>query len=215
MKTSRTRNFAGRRRLAVILVSMAASLAVSADWDTRFKEVCSYDAYCRRLRTSDGTWLKPKPEIVAVMRDKEIQAQLHEIAKKYSLDATAIASVILAENSLNVGLKDDIQTWLAKKGGITGIGSYRFTFGFGQISIRAASEAERHVAALEGRPAKSDDELTKEITDPMGSIRLAGAILRKVQDDYKAQGFDISKDLSLQATLYNLGQSEERARRAK
>lgn len=191
------------------------AFAIAADWDQRFTEVCKYDRYCLRLKTSDGSWLRPKPEVVAILKDKDIQDQIKKTAAQYGVDSTALAGAILAENSLNVGLKDSVQTWLAKKAGITGIGTYEFTFGFGQISETAAWEAEDHIAKIEGRAPKSRSDLVTEITDPMGSIRIAATILRKVQDDYKAQGFDIAKNPALLSTLYNLGQSKNRAKEAK
>lgn len=191
------------------------SVALASDWDLKFADVCKYDKWCLRLKTSDGAWLRPKPEIIAILQDKDIQDQIKSSAALYGVDSVALAGAILAENSLNVGLKDSVQTFLAKRAGITSLGSKDFTFGFGQIGMTAAMEAEAHVAKVEGRSPKSRDELVTEITNPTGSIRIAAAILRKVQDDYKAEGFDISKDPALLATLYNLGRSEERAKQAK
>ncbi len=204
-----------KRILSPLILFLFFSAALAADWDQRFTEVCKYDEFCRRLKTSDGTWLRPKPEVVAILKDKDIQSQIRNAAAQYGVDATALAGAILAENSLNVGLKDAVQTWLAKKAGITAIGTHEFTFGFGQIGINAAMEADQHLAKVEGRNPKSRDELVAEITSPAGSIRIAATVLRKVQDDYKDEGFDISKDPALLTTLYNLGRSSVKAKEAK
>lgn len=205
-----------KTRYAIPLILFGLlSVALASDWDLKFADVCKYDRWCLRLKTSDGAWLRPKPEVIAILKDKEIQDQIKKSAALYGVDAVALAGAILAENSLNVGLKDSVQTFLAKQAGITSLGSRDFTFGFGQIGVTAAMEAEAHVAKIEGRNPKSRDELVTEITNPTGSIRIAAAILRKVQDDYKTEGFDISKDPALLTTLYNLGKSEERAKQAK
>lgn len=191
------------------------SVAFASDWDQKFSDVCKYDQFCLRLKTSDGAWLRPKAEIVAILKDKDIQNQVKASAAQYGVDALALAGAILAENSLNVGLADSVQNFLAKRAGITSLGSRQFTFGLGQIGLPAAVEAENHVAKIEGRSPKNRDELVAELVDPAGSIRVAAAILRKVQDDYMAEGFDISKDPALLTTLYNLGKSQERAKLAK
>ncbi len=200
---------------ALPFLALFSIAVLASDWEEKFKTVCEYDRFCTRLRSSDGSWLKPKPEIVAILKDAELQTQVAKVSSQYGIHPTALAGAILAENSLNVGLKDSVQTWLASKMGITKVGAKSFSFGFGQISLPAALEAERHLAKLEKRSEKSQQELIAEVADPVGSIRVAATILRKVQDDYKEQGFDISKDPALLATLYNLGRSEERSKAAK
>jgi hypothetical protein len=199
----------------LLIILLLPILAIAEDWDKRFDELCKFDKYCVRLKTQDGAWMKPKPEILAVIRTKEVQAEIHAAATKYGIDPIAVAASIVAENSMNVTKTDTAQTWLAKNLGITGIGSKKFSFGMGQINIDTALEAERYIAGVEKRAPRSQDELTQEIADPLGSVRVAAMIIRKGQDDYKAQGFDISKDIGVLTTLYNLGQTETRARDAK
>ncbi len=177
--------------------------------------MCSNDSMCDRLKTNDGSWKKPKPEIIAILKDKDIQKQIQTASKRYGVDPTAVAGSILAENSLNVGVKDSVQTWLAKKAGITSIAGKNFSYGLGQIQFPTARAAEDYVAKLEHREPKSDEDLSNAVADPVGSIEVAASIVRKVQDDYKAQGIDISKKPAILASLYNLGQSEERAAAAK
>lgn len=190
--------------------------AVAEDWDAAFKEVCAIGGpLCQRLKSSEGVWNKPKPEVLAMMRDPEIQKQVQEVAKKYNVDPVAVSGAIVAENSLNVGVKDSIQTFIASKMGITKIGNKSFSFGLGQINLSAGREAENYLARIENRAPMSDADLIKDIADPLGSIRVAGTIIRKVQDDYKAQGFDISKDPGILTSLYNLGHSEQRALQTK
>lgn len=198
-----------------LFVFLTSFLLFAEDWDAKFAEVCKRDSMCSRLKATDGTWFKPKPEIIALLKNSEVQAEIKNASAKYGVDPTAVAGAIVAENSLNVGVKDSVQTWLASKMGITSIAGKGFSFGLGQISLSAAREAENYIAKLENRTPKSDSELTQEIADPMGSIKIAATIVRKVQDDYKNQGFDISKDPGVLTSLYNLGQSERRAKEAK
>ncbi|CAN5624488.1 hypothetical protein BH10BDE1_BH10BDE1_09620 [soil metagenome] len=203
------------RYLFLFLLIPLAAIAASNDWDQRYDELCKNDKWCVRLKTQDGAWMKPKPEILAVMRTKEVQTEIHAAAAKYGVEASAIAGAIIAENSMNVTKTDTAQTWLAKNMGITSIGKKKFSFGMGQINIDAAMEAERHVASVEKRTPRSEDEMVQEIADPLGSVRVAASIIRKVQDDYKKEGFDISKDVGVLTTLYNLGGSEQRAKDTK
>ncbi|MFN3698551.1 MAG: DUF1402 family protein [Pseudobdellovibrio sp.] len=201
--------------MKILFILTISFLLFAEDWDSKFAEVCKRDAMCSRLKASDGTWFKPKPEIIALLKHSDAQLEIKNTAIKYGVDPVAVAGAIVAENSLNVGVKDSVQTWLAGKMGITNIAGKNFSFGLGQISLPAAREAENYLARIENRASKSDSELTQEIADPMGSIRIAATIIRKVQDDYKNQGFDISKDPGILASLYNLGQSEKRAKEAK
>lgn len=200
----------------IFIILLLASTAFAVDWDAKYDEVCEVDAsYCGRLKAADGTWLKIKPEIVQLLKDQQVQNEIKSAAVKYKVSPTAIAGAIAAENSLNVGVADRVQTFLAQKMGITKIGNKSFSVGLGQINLPAAMEAEIHTAKIEGRQPRSMEEMTQEISDPSGSIRVAAQIIRKVQDDYKDQGIDISNKPEILATLYNLGYSEERAKKAK
>lgn len=185
------------------------------DWEKALKDICSFDQFCERLKTSDGAWVKPRNELLAVIKSPAMNAEIHRVAKLYNIDPVMIAGAIIAENTMNVSMKDTAQTWLAANMGITGVGKKKFSYGFGQINDQAAIEAEAHVAKIEGRKPKSMEEIREEILDPTKCVRLVGAIVRQVQDDYKEQGFDISKDVGVSTTLYNLGRSKEKAAQAK
>ncbi len=198
--------------LIFILVSFAAE-----NWEDSFSDVCRIDVkYCLKLKTSDGGWLKPKTEIMVLLKDPEIQTEIKSAAQKYGVSTTAIAGAIVAENSLNVGLKDQVQTWLASRLNITSLpGGKAFSFGLGQIKMPSAMSAEKYIADKEGRAPRTEKEMTTELSSPFGSIRTAAMILRQVQDDYKAVGFDIANQPEILTTLYNLGESEVRAKKAK
>jgi len=200
----------------ILLLLIFASSAFAVDWEARYTEVCATDReFCGRVKSSDGTWLKIKPEIALLLKDPDVQKEINMAAAKYNVSPTAISGAIAAENSLNVGVTDSVQNFLAKKMGITKIGNRNFSVGLGQINMAAAMEAEMHTAKVEGRVPRTIDEVQKDIIEPGGSIRMAAQIVRKVQDDYKDQGIDISNKPEILATLYNLGKSEERAKKSK
>lgn len=210
-----------------LFLLLASPAVVANDDEAKYKELCERDSYCTSLRESDGTWRRPSPEILAFMKEPKVHDEIMATAKRMNVDPVAIAASILTENSLNVnkknsymdyltfGKKNDLENYLAQKGVTSLPGKGQFSFGFGQIHLDTAEAAEAHAAELEHRQPKTADQLREEILDPLGSIRVAGEIIRKAQDDYKAKGFDISKNPELLATLYNLGRSEKLAEKAK
>lgn len=193
-----------------------ATNTFATDWESEFNQLCSYDKeWCGRLKYSDGTWVKPKKEILKLL--KELAPTIKVQASKLGVDPRAIAGAIMAENSLNVSISDDVQNLLvkmgvAKKGEILG---KKFTFGLGQLNFAAAREAEDYIAKIEKRAPLSDTELSDALLIPEKAIYYVGAVVRKIQDDYKKQGFDISKNPEILATVYNLGKSEQKALESK
>src|SRR4051812_13556335 len=98
-----------------ILGSFLLSQAKAEDWEAKYKELCSYDMkWCGKIKNSDGTWVKPKKEIVKLL--ETLEPVIREQAKKLGVDPRAIAGSILAENSLNVSVSDDVQDFLVKAG---------------------------------------------------------------------------------------------------
>jgi hypothetical protein len=80
-----------------------------------YKELCSYDQkWCGKLKNSDGTWVKPKKEIVLLL--KELAPIITKHAATLGVDPQAVAGAIMAENSLNVSISDDVQDLLVKIG---------------------------------------------------------------------------------------------------
>jgi hypothetical protein len=180
-----------------------------ADAESDYKNLCSYDQkWCRKLKNSDGTFVKPKKEIVLLL--KELGPTIEKHAKTLGVDPRAVAGAIMAENSLNVSISDDVQDLLvkigvAKKGEVLG---KRFTYGLGQLNFTAAREAEDYAAKLENRAPVSDTELSNALLIPERAVYYVAAVLRKCQDDYKNQGIDIAGKPEILTTLYNLGHSD-------
>lgn len=187
-----------------------------ADADQDYKNLCSYDGkWCGKIKNSDGTWVKPKKEIVKLL--KELAPAIQKHAATLGVDPQAIAGAIMAENSLNVSISDGVQDLLVKigvanKGEILG---KKFTYGLGQLNYEAAREAENYVAKLEGRTPAGQQELSESLLIPEKAIYYVGAVLKKCQDDYKKQGIDIADKPEILTTLYNLGGSGSKARELK
>jgi hypothetical protein len=205
------------KKVFIVYLLLAASVGVSqtTDWNTKLKEVQAYDSYTERLTNEDGTWKRPKKDVLnalGVLKDK-----IQDACTKMGVDPRAVAGAVLAENSLNVSVSDGVQDFLVKYGVAKGgkILGKKFSFGWGQLYMDAAREGEKLAAKLEGRKQLTDPELQDALLVPEKAVYYVAAVIRKVQDDYKAQGIDISKNPALLATLYNLGKSETRARATK
>lgn len=93
------------------------------------------------------------------------------------------------------------------------------TFGIGQLNPLTALEMSDYVHQVSGLPrldASNPKGVYKTIMDPDLTLPYVAATLKKSIDAYKSiAGFDISQNPGLTATLYNLGNPEERARALK
>ncbi len=88
------------------------------------------------------------------------------------------------------------------------------TFGLGQISPLTALEVTDLVHATSGLPRLSVDDpqaIYRDIMDPERSVIYIAAIVKDAIEAYRAEGFDITANPGLTATLYNLGQPRRRA----
>lgn len=88
------------------------------------------------------------------------------------------------------------------------------TFGLGQISPLTALEVTDLVHATSGLPKLSADDpqaIYRDIMDPDRSVIYIAAIVKDAIDVYRTQGFDITDNPGLTATLYNVGQPRRRA----
>ncbi|WP_412535257.1 DUF1402 family protein [Mesorhizobium sp. BAC0120] len=88
------------------------------------------------------------------------------------------------------------------------------TFGFGQISPLTALQVTDLVHEVSGLPKLSPDKpqaIYRDIMDPERSVIYIAAVVRDAIDAYAAQGYDISGNPGITATLYNVGQPRRRA----
>jgi len=185
-------------------------VSCSVSWAQSWKDICAYDSFCSHLKNTDGSFKQAKPEVLALLR--KLKPVIDKAARDYDVDPRAIAGAILAENSLNVQISDTLQEYLVKlKLTKTGtIFGTSFSFGLGQIQTATAYNVEALAAKIENRPLRTESEVAQSLTKPEDAIKYAAAIIKNTQDIYKANGMDISKDLAVLTTLYNVGKPELR-----
>ncbi len=93
------------------------------------------------------------------------------------------------------------------------------TFGLGQLNPLTALQMSDLVSSVSGLPRLDVDDpnqVYETIMDPDLTLPYVAATLKKSIDAYRSiAGFDISQNPGVTATLYNLGNPEERARTLK
>jgi hypothetical protein len=191
--------------------------ADDACWKKEWKELCSYDVgyegteWCKKIVNDDQSWKKPKWEVRESL--KSLGPIIIETGKKYGVDPRAIAGAVYAENSINVTRVDDFEDFLVKwkiaKNGKIPIINKPFSFGWGQLYIEAAREAEPIVAMKDGRPIRSDEEIAQALQIPEEAMKYIAAVMSRIQDIYQKNGIDISQKPEILATVYNLGKPEK------
>lgn len=89
------------------------------------------------------------------------------------------------------------------------------TFGIGQLNPLTALQMSDIVSQVSGLPpldASEPNKVYETIMDPDLTLPYVAATLKKSIDSYRSiAGFDISRNPGLTATLYNVGNPEERA----
>ena len=200
------------------LLSLSLNAQDQSDeyWDSRYQQVCGEgqsSQFCDRLKNSNGTWVKPKRNLVEVLTRSS--ASIRDVAAKFDLDPRMIVAPILVENSLNVQVDDEIQNFLVGAGVLSDgeVMGRTMSIGLGQINVSAAIEIEPLVARVEGRPERTQQEVARALLTPEGAFTYAAGIAKHVIDLYKEQGIDISDKPEVVATLYNIGRYEERVER--
>lgn len=155
-------------------------------------------------------FLAPSPRIVALLR--ELKDEIKFLGQRYKVDPRAIAGAVLAENTMNSGLDEQIQTWLASRGTYE-VAGRKFSFGLGQLYDFSAMKSERVLAGLDGREERSLSLVRRDVLTAEGSLYYVAGAMRDVQDVYETEGFSVKDKPELLATLYNIGKPEERAKR--
>lgn len=88
------------------------------------------------------------------------------------------------------------------------------TFGIGQLNPLTALQMSDIVSQVSGLPpldAADPNKVYETIMDPDLTLPYVAATLKKSIDAYRSIGFDISQNPGVTATLYNVGNPEERA----
>lgn len=182
-------------------------------------EICKPEndpkGYCQRLTKANGTPVSPKETVVTLI--SQTSDILKSKAQTAGIDPRALAGSLIAENTMNVQVDETaIDALVALKIAPTAnVFGHQFTMGFGQINPDTAMSVEAEAAKLFGRKERSMEEIAAALNTIEGSYEYAAVIIKNVQDEYKKQGYDISNNPGLLATVYNLGQPAERAASAK
>jgi hypothetical protein len=159
----------------------------------------------------------------------QMRSLIIKIAQQYNVDPVTLVATPLAENTMNVDIKDKVQDELEAQGrldddgriihdgsitnyAISWIDDKPMSIGPGQIYVFAANHVEKLAASIEGRPLRSKKEIKAALKTRGGALRYAAAILRDAQDMYAQAGFDISRRPDVLATLYNIGKVKDRLR---
>lgn len=198
-----------KRSILPLFLVTIVSLAGAADKKITIDELCAYDKMCAQLKEGDNSIKKPKASIKKLV--EKMAPSIIKYSKMYGVDPRAVGGAVLAENSLNVQIDDALQSWLAKNSNASAkaMSTMGMTVGPGQLNLEAAMAAEKHIASLGIRPARTPAEVQALLLTPSGSAEYAAAIIRQAQDVYAERGMDISKKPEILATLYNLGKYEE------
>jgi hypothetical protein len=190
-----------------------------SDWEKEYASYCNSDnkgQFCDNLKNSDGSWVQPSESVKKIL--KELYPEIEKASKTYNIKKESIIAAILSENSLNVSLNDDIQNWLVKnkvfKSAKIPLVGY-FSIGFSQVTVSAAAKVEKNAAKAEGRSERTEEEIAKELLNPVSAINYTAAIIKNNQDIYAKNGFNISDRPDIIASLHSLGEPEKYATRAK
>lgn len=92
------------------------------------------------------------------------------------------------------------------------------TFGLGQLNPLTALRVSDMVEEISGRKklsANRANQVYKTIMEPDTTLQYMAAVIRISIDAYRDAGFDISGNPGITATLYNLGDVRNRAKKAK
>ncbi len=90
---------------------------------------------------------------------------------------------------------------------------YFWSLGAAQVQVRVALEIEDRIARLEERAPRPLRAILQSLLDERECLDFVCAVVRRASDAYhRIAGIDISRDVGVLATVYNLGSPEARAR---
>lgn len=200
------------------LVLWVCSLAHSAqDWEAEYTKVCGYDKFCTFLKDQNGKWIDPSDiSVVALVANR---AEILKAAKLYDIRPEAIAGVLSADSTLTPAYEDELLDYIKSKYNKNPHSQRTPNAPLGIIHLDTALAVEELAAKTEHRSPRTESEVSDLLKTPAGTIAYAAAILRNATDVYGKYGLGkpgigISQDIDIQATLYNLGGAEKRAKNA-
>ena len=222
-----------KRTLMVLAVTLASGLASAEMFIPTYEQACRIDSSCTKVGSYKNGQVTPKlPPQHLLNYYMRLRPLILQIAKQYRIDPVTLVATPLAENTMNVRLKDakfsdflDSNVWKhtaedaaagsedqVDENGVVVDPMVRAMYGKplsvgpGQIYVSAAKHVEALAARIEGRPMRTKGkDIKHELYTPEGALRYAAAILRDAQDRYAAAGYDIANRPEVLATIYNIG----------
>jgi hypothetical protein len=208
-----------------------------------YQQACQIDSECSKVGSvKNGQFVPKLPPAHLMAYYGNLRPLILQIAKQYRIDPVTLVATPLAENTMNVRIKDakltdfvDSNVWKhtaedtaagseeqVDENGIVVNPMIRAMYnrprsvGPGQIYVSAAKHVEKLSAQIEGRTVlRSGKEIKHELFTPEGALRYAAAIIRDAQDRYAAAGYNISNRPEVLATLYNIGRVDSSISRTK
>ena len=206
------------RLLLILLIPIKVVICADGEIPGRaripLEEVCEYaKEYCSRARNHNSlnTSMKRNNLLRLTFYLKD---DIDKAANMFNVPPDAIASVIVAENSMNVNIFDEVQE--INSGIKTSIKKSNGSIGLGQMNEISRNVAEEYLAKAEKREVRSRSVVLDDYRSSKRAVYFIAAYLQYIIETYsKLAETDISKDTPILATLYNLGTITTKAREHK
>jgi hypothetical protein len=179
-----------------------------------------------RLKTTGGLWKRPTGSALRFVRAH--QKQIRAIGREFGVHPTVISAVLIAEESTNMQLDDDLQNAVAWALGDHGemslmrIGDWfrkPISLGRSQANREGLIHAARVIRRVSPGRQVTWQDLARNLLNFKGDVEpdllVIAALAREAQDDYRLCGLDISKNVGVLVTLHSLGRTRIRAQKAR
>ncbi len=175
---------------------------------TTREQLCTYDPDgCQTVFDAQGNARTPEPEILAYL--SHVNDEIQSVARLYNISPLAIAGAIASENTMNVGVDEEITAFLAQANLEEINVLMDWSYGVGQVNPSTSIKVEELAAQIERRPVRSSDEIAAAMRSGVNSLNYVAATLRYYQDFYGDRGINIEGNVPALITLYNIGATEE------
>lgn len=178
-----------------------------------------------RLKTNGGLWKRPLRSALRFVRSH--QRQIQAIGREFQVHPTVISAVLISEASANMQWDDDLQNAFAWTFGNQGeemlmkLGDWfqkPISIGRSQANREGLMHAARVIARVSPGRHLSWRDLARNLLNFEGNaepdLLVIAALARGAQDDYRACGMEISRNVGVLVTLHSLGRTGIRAKRA-
>lgn len=229
------------KSLLMIAVFFGSVAAQAQMFVPTYEQACRIDSGCGKAgKVKNGNFEPKLPPAHLIQYYSKLRPLIIQIAHQYNIDPVTLVATPLAENTMNVRIKDaklsdyaDGGVWkhtvedkvagredqvdddgIVTNPMLRAMYNKPLSVGPGQIYVYAAKKVEKLAAQIEGRPVRTKGkEIKQALFTPEGALRYAAAIIRDAQDRYSAAGYDISKRPEILSTIYNIGRVDASIKR--